>query len=262
MNEDYKELLNQFIELERVRTMKVTKAFPKLLHEFSKIKTKFDFLHQYTGHAYNYLDYFTINEPMHSFLVKEFLDEQASHGQGRLFLDIFLKEVIDLNVDHRLKWFVTAEKGRIDILIKSSDKHVIIIENKSNNASDQSNQLYRYWIQEVYNPLSKSIPHGDLVSQSFYIESDLGKKMKVLYLPADESKRPSENSLCKPEKENFSKVNYEDFPIEIPIKFQKITFKHNIVFWLSKCLNEVPPSNHRLREFILMYIEICKNLNQ
>lgn len=53
-------------------------------------------------------------------------------------------------------WTVTAEKGRVDILLKRTHPHsVIIIENKSNYANDQENQLYRYWHQEIYKTIQE-----------------------------------------------------------------------------------------------------------
>jgi hypothetical protein len=57
---------------------------------------------------------------------------------------------------------VKREEGRIDILLLSNDgSKAIIIENKSNNASDQLKQLYRY-----YDLLTKN---GKLVEAIFYL---------------------------------------------------------------------------------------------
>ncbi len=75
------------------------------------------------------------------------LNPKGSHGQGSLFLELFLKEL-------KLEGFLdeskadvftelTTEFGRIDIFIKDTNGHAIIIENKI-YAADQPEQLKRY----------------------------------------------------------------------------------------------------------------------
>lgn len=90
----------------------------------------------------------------HSAIIKELLDPQGSHGQGDTYLRLFLQVIPELQ---EMEHFDTAnakvkkecsinksdeQSGRIDILIKSDDK-AIIIENKI-YAEDQEKQLFRY----------------------------------------------------------------------------------------------------------------------
>lgn len=94
----------------------------------------------YTSHLENF----------HSDVIAALLNPKGLHGEGHLFLDLFLdflnqnyKTSIDkTNFKNAI---VEREKGRIDIWItdKISEK-AIIVENKINNAVDQKNQIERY----------------------------------------------------------------------------------------------------------------------
>lgn len=90
----------------------------------------------------------------HSAIIKELLNPKGSHGQGDTYLKLFLQVIPELQ---SIEDFDTAnakvkkecsinksdeQSGRIDILIQSGDK-AIIIENKI-YAEDQEKQLFRY----------------------------------------------------------------------------------------------------------------------
>lgn len=101
----------------------------------------------------NVFQFFSPGETTHSRLLAYFLDPRAQHGQGTLFLAEFLRLLgisePDSSTAH--DWAVTAEIGRVDVLIRRVHPHtVVVIENKSNYAVDQPNQLYRYWHQEIW----------------------------------------------------------------------------------------------------------------
>ena len=85
---------------------------------------------------------FGLGETKHSRIIAFLLNPDAPHGQGKLFLNLFLErlELKNYEDDH---WKVYAEKGNADVLIQSTYpiRKTIIIENKSNWAEDQSNQL-------------------------------------------------------------------------------------------------------------------------
>jgi hypothetical protein len=67
-----------------------------------------------------------------------------------------------INFNDYAKGIIKREKGKIDILLQNNDfSKAIIVENKSNNASDQIKQIYRY-----YNLLTKK---GILVEAIFYL---------------------------------------------------------------------------------------------
>ena len=147
---------------------------------------------------------------------------------------------------------MTAEIGRIDVLIKRLHpeklKSVIIIENKSNWASDQQNQLYRYWYQEIFSKTKKK-------DTAFY--DDNCNRYKIIYMPPNEYKQPELSSLTRPNQESW--VNAK-LPEVLPLKVEIKAFNDFIVEWLDNCISVLPESNHRMREYLKQYIEICNNL--
>ena len=59
------------------------------------------------------------------------------HGQGKLFLSAFLEYIGFKKDKGNEEWIVTAEKGRVDVLLRRLNPlGAIIIENKSNWAGD------------------------------------------------------------------------------------------------------------------------------
>ena len=88
-------------------------------------------------------------EVTHSKIIAGFLNPQGSHGQGDLFLRLFLQTIednneININTSHAKVYteYDTGD-GRIDILIEDNIGHGIVIENKV-YAGDQPEQLIRY----------------------------------------------------------------------------------------------------------------------
>lgn len=85
-------------------------------------------------------------ENIHSTILAEFLNPKGTHGLQNSFLQLFLDinkiEDFDSNNASIYTEVAVAEYGRIDILIESS-KRAIIIENKF-YAKDQPEQLRRY----------------------------------------------------------------------------------------------------------------------
>lgn len=87
----------------------------------------------------------------HSTFLAELLNPLGSHGMGEAFLQLFLNTFEIKNFDAKsartsLEYYIgkikNEEGGRIDILIKSKDR-AIVIENKI-YAGEQENQLLRY----------------------------------------------------------------------------------------------------------------------
>lgn len=196
---------------------------------------------------FNVFDFFKINEPTHSTLIASLLDPKGNHGQGNIFLKEFLKSIeIDFNDDDI--WLVTAEIGRIDILLKCLNRNsVIIIENKSNEAIDQPNQLYRYWYQEMYFPYEFSGKIDDCLNQI--------NNFRIIYLAPRKEKTFDMQSLNKP----IDFINNLDLPSCLNSKsIQHLTFSEIIVPWLKKCLilDSLEKENHRIREFIKQYIKL------
>lgn len=192
---------------------------------------------------------FNIQETMHSRLIKFLLDPTETHGQGDLFLMEMLKK---LNVESPEKgiWKVTAEVGRIDLLIERNyPETIIVIENKSNWAKDQKNQLYRYWYQAIY---QKTKEH----SEKFYESNSY--KYQMIYLVPNTNKAVESHSISKPSE--YTGVLYQNLPATIPIQISIATFNQEIQDWLNSCIALLPEKNHRIREYIVQYQFLCNNL--
>lgn len=185
---------------------------------------------------------------MHSYLLANLLNPNSSHGQRHLFLNEFLDLLGIERYKDNENWLVSAEKGRIDLLLRRNSPHsVVVIENKSNYAIDQDNQLYRYWYQEIYSSIkSRHLPIE-------YILNPPEKFYQLIYLSPNHLKVPNNNSLIKP----FSWDS--NLPNKVPLKTKHIVFSEFIVNWLELSLLKIPKQNSRIKEHIQQYIEIWKN---
>lgn len=108
------------------------------------------------GHLFNVFALWNrlsgIGETLHSRLLHFLLSDDPMHGQKDKFLMKFL-EMAGIEDPQEGTWYATAETGRVDVMLKRTNPYsVIIVENKSNWAGDQSNQLYRYWYENMYAP--------------------------------------------------------------------------------------------------------------
>lgn len=215
-----------------------------LVEIFLAIKAKSIKNNKETSCDFNMLSLFNIGETQHSFLLAHLLNPNSDHGQGHLFLNVFLDLLKIERLNDNENWIVTAEKGRIDVLLKRVQPHsVIVIENKSNNAVDQNHQLYRYWYQEIYRTISERYLSND------YILNPPERYYQLLYLSPEHFKIPSTNTISKPTEWG------DDLPNEIPLKAKHILFGGFICQWLQKSLEKIPKDNHRIREYIKQYIE-------
>jgi hypothetical protein len=186
-----------------------------------------------------------LGETMHSYILANFLNPNAAHGQKHLFINAFLDLLNIKRFGSQENWMVTAEKGRIDILLKRNHPHsVVVIENKSNYAIDQENQLYRYWHNEIYNTIRKRHLPSD------YILNPPDQYYQLIYLSPSHWKIPSNNSLKKPK--NWA----NDLPDEVPLKTRHLLFGEFIVRWLTLSLEQIPNQNQRLKEHIKQYVEL------
>ncbi|EGK8036046.1 PD-(D/E)XK nuclease family protein [Campylobacter lari] len=153
---------------------------------------------------------------LHSGILKSLLDPSENHKQGRLFLDLFLKEI-------KLEgWFresdnvkVLKEYKNIDIYIHNGTKY-IILENKI-WAKDQNEQIARY-IDTLNNGEKKDIA--------------------VIYLTPYGDRDPSENSL--------NGWNIENVENELFLKrgndkvlYRQISYEKEILTWLKKSQEKV-----------------------
>jgi hypothetical protein len=247
--EQLKYINNLLVNVESIKSTQEKKTLSllnELIHAnhvfFKEIKEK----NKTHSILFNPLSYFPIGETMHSFLLAKLLNPNGEHGQGNLFLTYFMKK-LDIEVFEHDTWTVTAETERIDILLKRQHPHtVVVIENKSNYAVDQENQLYRYWYEQIYWPNHSA--WGDKTLE----HTTNNKHYQIIYLTPADWKIPTQNSLKKPDGTN-------DFlPDEIPIEPKIWLFKKHIVEWLTDSIQQLHEDNHRLREYIKQYIELWK----
>lgn len=200
----------------------------------------------------------------HSAIIGELLDPKGTHGQGSVFLDIFIKQInkkfdIDgekhINLDafgkverricertisKEINW-EAATGGRIDIIIED-EKQVLIIENKP-RAVDQKFQLIRY---------------------KKYAESR-GKTFYIFYLTMNSKKL--EHYECYPIKRkngehqkiegyNFhftKKSDFDTFEAEHKCLYYPITYRNDIKGWIEECLKEtgsLPIINYTLTQYL------------
>lgn len=224
-----------YSKLNDIQTKSRLIGVQNILIDFEKILEEENILSKEKSIRFNVLDFFRIDETLHSRLLGFFLDKNASHGQGDVFLKLFIEKLGYTDYD-KGKWNVTVEKQRIDILIERNHPHsVIIIENKSNDAIDQDNQIYRYWHKAIYCKNKEECANND--------------KYKIIYLVANDAKLPSENTLIRPIdwSANLAEV--------VPLKVERWNFNNQINCWLQDCLNLIDNENYRLKEYIRQYIE-------
>lgn len=192
----------------------------------------FDFMHSVFG----------ITETKHSKIVAYFLNPSASHGLGTFFLNSFLNKIgIDYDENIKYNWEITSEDKNSDIVIKatSPQRICVVIENKSNEAKDQANQLYRYWYEHIYTFHDKDLDKAE------------NKKIsRLVYLSGFSEKTYTELSLDKPD--------------NISLDYQKLdktkdfitnwSFVTELRDWLTECADRLE-ENSWFKFFLLNYIQ-------
>ncbi|MBQ9311572.1 MAG: PD-(D/E)XK nuclease family protein [Bacteroidales bacterium] len=189
-------------------------------------------------------DFSGLTEPIHSRILHFFLSSNPMHGQGNRFLNIFLKHIgIQSHKDE--EWVSTVEIGRVDVMLKRFHPHgLVIIENKSNGAEDQPNQLYRYWYKNIHHC-------NDDCTRAYY---ELHPEYKIVYLVPNKEKKINDDSLTRP-------IDYPEYlPDTIPIKPIVFSFQEEISSWLEDCIDSLPEENIPLKNLLLQYEQYCKNL--
>ena len=216
----------------------------EIILKWRVIKAEQDEKNWQYGHLFNPLEAIDIGETTHSRLLGDLLNPKGKHGQGGLFLHAFL-EGLGVPNPSEGKWLITIEDGRVDLCLwRLSPPSVIIIENKSNWAVDQENQLYRYWYQNIYTPY----PHLN------YAAADIRQSFQVIYLPPVAGKMPLPNSLQRPKELDSLglPVNLHEAGVTVKV----LTFREFITEWLEKCAGLIPQTNTRLGIYLNFYKEL------
>lgn len=159
-----------------------------LLQQVSIIQKKYDELAEYSGEYYNVFDILGVrsDELSHSAILVNLMDARGKHGQKDTFLKLFIEQIKPSLENSKYTEHInsfdtekstankeihigqvnlqTAEGGRVDIVVSSGDKH-IIIENKI-YAGDQNQQLLRYDNQFKNDPIIYLTLNGDIPSEA------------------------------------------------------------------------------------------------
>ena len=215
-----------------------------IIQKWRVIKEEHDEKNKLYGHLFNPLEAFEIGETTHSRLLGDLLNPKGEHGQGPLFLHAFL-ERLEVPRPEEGQWLISIETGRVDICLwRLLPLSVIVIENKSNWANDQGNQLYRYWHQEIF----KSYPELD------YSQPEIKRSFQIVYLPPTVGKNPSLNSLQRPTELDGLGLPKDLYDVGVTVKV--LVFRDHIAGWLDKCIGLIPPTNARLKAYLEFYKEL------
>ena len=175
-------------------------------------------------------------ENLHSEILKFLLENYEE------FFDNFLDFIEIKNKEEYSNSEITNEEAKIDILIKSENK-AIIVENKINEAPDQNEQLARYYKKVKYE-YKKEVE-------------------KIIYIVPSENKNPNEQTFGKDEKikkeinDRFIKIKGFDGSendLVSCLEKSRDKLKSN----LEKTKNNLDSENFNKLFFINHYIEILK----
>lgn len=202
-----------------------------LLNKVAEISKKYEELNKTSGNNFNVFNVINVTSDevrLHSKFLAELLNPKGTHGQNDIFLHLFVKQFkIELDTPSAIveveKYIGVKTKttgGYLDIYVKDDKNKSFIIENKI-YAPDQENQLLRYYNFDSNN---------------------------LLYL-----------NLLGDEPSRDSYVFDEDNKLELDNDFKIISYKSDIIEWLTACRKEAVELP-LLREGITHYINLIKIL--
>jgi hypothetical protein len=178
------------------------------------------------------------DEVRHSAFLAELLNPQGSHGQGEVFLKLFVEQIgmnekefgcisAVVESEKHIGNVTEDEGGRIDIFISDKKNHFILIENKI-YADDQNFQLIRYYNFKNQYPYSKvSLFYLTLFGEKPTLKSKKNDKLMIELMEG--------------------------------IDYKLLSYKTDILPWLDKCQKETV-NMPLLREGLTHYINLIKHL--
>lgn len=225
--------------------------FENILMHVRRIKNEFNEEDLISGERFNIFEILGIsaNELSHSRMLADFLNVKGTHGQGDIYLKLFIEQLNNLPAENQfhedsphlkvIENFKTNQSkvciekhvgnidyeqgtgGRIDILL-TDGQEFIIIENKI-YAADQSQQLLRY--------------------KNFQLTKDT----PILYLTLDGS-----DASIQSKSNNQESLNEK-------IDYIRISYRFFIKEWIETCIHhsEQHPS---ICEILKQYLNVIKKL--
>lgn len=154
----------------------------KILSEISKISNKYQQLSELSGNNFNVFSVINVTKNevrLHSRFLAELLNRKGSHGQGDVFLNLFINRfkismdtaTAEVKVEKYIGKKTKIEGGYIDIFIKDKKGNSITIENKI-YAPDQENQLLRYFNFNQNNLFYLTLFGDEPTSNSYEFDDD------------------------------------------------------------------------------------------
>jgi hypothetical protein len=217
------------------------KNIQNLLSQVNTIVNSYEKVAQATGENFNIFQIFNLERDenkMHSRFIETLLNPKGSHGQGGIFLELFLEvlgvtDQLDIEttqsktehpIGNKIIDEMDSQGGRIDIYLWDQNGKSISIENKI-DAGDQEKQLVRY------------SNHNKGKNLVFY-----------LTLNGKDTNEYSKGILVSDIVEKSDKID-----------FYCISYKETILQWLEKCQKEASDIPI-LRETIKQYSILLKKL--
>lgn len=226
-----------------------------LLKKVGEIVKRYEEEDRKTGRKFNVYSIAGIERDevkTHSRMIAELLDPKGSHGQGDLFLKLFLERFLEKSeIENTDKVQVYVEtnygnNGRVDIEIILNNRY-IIIENKI-DAGDQPEQLKRY---------------SDIAENVKKYAKD---KYSLLYLtkygrePSEESLKSntSNNSIQRvPNGTNEDSATWKKGDEYIDLRL--ISYREDIRNWIEECIKQsvfIP----NIRDGLTQYLSLVKRI--
>lgn len=232
-------------------------SIQNLLNQVNLISKHYDRISSLTGEKFNIFSIMSMerNEVYtHSAIISELLNTNGSHGQGDVFLDLFINEInkrfendenkipyLRNSISYKestIKDYIPNEPsgGRIDIYVTNNSQS-IIIENKI-DAESQPDQLLRY-----YNYAIKRYKDNFWL---FYLQ-----KTKNQHTVEDLNYSCGINDNRNNSKETKQKII-------------KITYEDEILNWLNECLKytaNLPIIRETINQYIYLLNKITNKTN-
>lgn len=224
----------EIISLNRSFQNWIAKGKRNKLSQSNFLLTKFSAIHKVElnklPYKLNLLDDLATNENAHSKFLIRLLQHQPTLTHFLVFLNNRSEISFHFDTDIIKKPLLTAEKMRIDGLIRESGRYAIIIENKIHNAVEQEHQIARY--------IDKCRMLGFEIDQIY-----------LLYLTRNPWNAPSEQTWGnKYQEANFNR------------RYAKISYKTEILLWLECYLETLSPKEIFIRSAVVQYIDHLKSL--
>jgi len=204
--------------------------YQQLISQVSQLARHYREMDRLSGGNFNIFRVINVSsdELKHSLFIADLLNPKGSHGQGAVFLKLFVEQlgitpfVVDdtvIEIEKGIGKVTEDEGGRLDIYLNDCKGNKVVIENKI-YADDQPNQLIRYY--------------------QFH-------RQHVYYLTLD-------GRDASP----YSTHN-GSYALKSGEHYKTISYQSDIIDWLEQCRKEVTQLP-LLREGISHYINLIKYL--